>query len=151
GPVDGNGCCESIGMSAGQGEPPVTPTRGSDRLLSMVPSQSSSMPLHSSLDGPTSSVQVRPFGPGPLVPLQVNWAVHGPSVFTPPVEQFLPMPGTSSITPLQSSSLPLHTSVDFSTAPEHTRMPAWHSEVPVMQRVPVMVPVVVFWQSAMLP
>src|SRR4051812_35141411 len=41
------------GMSCVQGGPPFTPTRGSTRLLSMVPSQSSSTPLQISVLGPT--------------------------------------------------------------------------------------------------
>src|SRR5581483_4945353 len=111
------------GTSGWQGMPPLTPTFGSLRLSSMVPSQSSSTPLHISVDGPTVCSQVSPFGPGPRTtmpaPFFSHWycALHGPLVATPPEVQFASRPATSSVLPLQSSSAPLHTSVDFATPP----------------------------------
>src|SRR5437899_6015169 len=69
GPPTGKGEPRS-GISGVQGAPPVTPTRMSEpRLLSMVPSQSSSMPLHISVVGPTCWVQVRLLVPVPAMPL----------------------------------------------------------------------------------
>src|SRR5262249_49500575 len=78
GPVCGDVVALS-GLSGTHGLPPTMPMRGSTRLLSTRPSQSSSTLLQTSGPGPTSWVQVRPFGPGPRTPLQAKVALHGPS------------------------------------------------------------------------
>src|SRR5436853_170493 len=87
------------------------PAHASVRLSSTVPSQSSSLPLHVSGVGPTEPVHTAL----PLTQL-VEPALHSPLQFaTRPPGQFAPhaLPtslGPSSIWPLQSSSMPLHTS-----------------------------------------
>src|SRR5579862_9376863 len=64
GPVAGN-MVPGSGTSGVHGEPPVTPTRGSIKLLSICPSQLSSTPLQISGIGPTPCTHVSPFGPEP--------------------------------------------------------------------------------------
>src|SRR5262245_13397265 len=118
-----------------QGGPPTTPRRGSLRLLSTTPSQSSSMPLHSSGPGLSFCVQVRPLGPGPFMPVQVSSAVQWPCVITPLPEHGSPMPGTSSILPLQSLSTLSHTSVLRATPPLHTRPPFTQANTPVLHTI----------------
>src|SRR5206468_1991419 len=106
----------------------ATPTPEGE--LSVSPSQLSSLPLQVSAMGPTTWVQVSPLGPGPGAPVQAHAARHSPVVFTAPAVHETPTPGTSSITPSQSSSRPLQVSTDFATPPVHARAPLTHDEVP---------------------
>src|SRR5579884_3565894 len=58
--------------------------------------------------------------------------------------QAAPLPATSSVVPLQSSSMPLQVSGDFAVEPVHLSAPAVHCTRPVLQAPPP-------WQSVRLP
>ena len=88
----------------------------STTLSSMMPLQSSSMPLHRSGDGPTSPAHWRPPFTQTVMPF-----MHAPVSLAP---QAAPTPvGVLSITPLQSSSRPLQSSGEGPVWPVHTSPP----------------------------
>ncbi len=123
-------------MSGVHGAPPTTPTRGSARLSSGVPSQSSSRPLHNSAVGPTTCTQVRPLGPVPGLGITHSYfALHSPSVKMPAPEQgdWSPLMLLSTV-PSQSSSRPLQVSTPRTVAPTQVLAPATHCQVPVVQQ-----------------
>src|SRR4051812_7929479 len=87
----------------------MTPTPGRS---SVAPLQSLSTPSHVSGLGPTPPTQVS-------APLEhaITPAVHGPIPHLPEGQQATAEPGTSSMIPLQSSSMPLQASTPGSTSP----------------------------------
>ena len=87
------------------------------RLSSVSPLQSSSMLLQTSADGPIACVQVRPFGPVPIVGrARVGRRARAAVDHAAGPLHGIAEPVTSSVTPSQSSSMPLQVSTALAIA-----------------------------------